>query len=490
MKPPRFLCTVCGELRIKFRSRCPSCGNYSTLITIEQARARGLALPIGMGDGAGKRPHYMTTPIVGLNEVASSGPGIVRGICYLFTGDPGAGKSTLLIQTAVHLSRRRRVIYAFLEPGEDFIGALSMRLGLDMSHVRGVTAESVDELIERVAGAEIAILDSLQGLSQRSGEPIDEIAHKLAEHAHETGTTWLLIGHINKDGDVSGVMATEHWVDATLHLSREYGQGLRVLSSGKNRYGPERVRFLRMTEDQGLVDVPDASSHLLADRVAGEIGSCVGVVLVEGWKGTAAKAGTAPVLVEVQALTSIIETNEKTGKLAHPPRVVVSGIPADRVRLVLEVLAQRADVDTSDVDVTVNVCGDLDVSDRGLEAPVALAIVSAIKGVPLPADMCAWGEIDLTGRLRGVVDTKARAAEAKTAGFANVVSSGRLIDAISTLIDSQSSRRDNPKRRDRKPAADARKPDARRRRAVPVPADTGRVRKKGARGRVRLAKAS
>lgn len=422
-------------------------------------------MPIGSGSPAA-RLHYMLTSIVGLNDVASSGPGLVAGKCYLVTGGPGAGKSTLLIQAVAHLSRRRRTVYAFLEPGEDFIGALAMRLKLDMSHVCGVDAESVDQLIERVGSADVAVLDSLQGLSTRSGEPIDEIAHRLADRAHETGTTWLLIGHINKEGDPSGVMAVEHWVDATIHLSHEYGQGLRALSCGKNRYGPELVRFLRMTEAEGLVDVPDVSSHLLADRVSGRSGSCVGVVLVEGWQGTMAKAGAAPVLVEVQALVSLIGRNEKSGKLDHPPRVVASGISSDRMRVVLDVLRQKADIDTSEHDVTVNVCGDLDVRDRGLEAPVALAVASALRDVALPPGLVAWGEVDLTGCLRGVVDTKARAAEAKHAGFTEAVHSGLLVDAFAHLLIDPQSRSDKlakpcpPKRAKKvaKKSAKARRP--------------------------------
>lgn len=501
MAAPNYYCTECSSLRKKYRSQCPICSAYSTFITVDQARARGLALPIGSGTGV--RLHYMRTSIVGLDEVASTGPGLVRGVCYLVTGGPGAGKSTMLIQVAVHLSRSKRVVYAFLEPGEDFVGALSLRLGLDMSRVRGVDADSVDQLIERVGNVDVVILDSLQGLSQRSGEPIDTIAHKLAEHGHATGTTWLLIGHINKEGDVSGVMATEHWVDTTLHLSREHGQGLRVLSAGKNRYGPEQVRFLRMDKKAGLVDMPDASSYLLADRVPGEVGSCVAAVLVQGWQGTAPQAGVAPVLVEVQALASRIGRNEETGKLYHPSKIVASGVPSDRVRLILEVLGQKTSIDTSEYDITINVCGDMDVKDRSLEAPVALAVASAIRDQALPPDLCAWGEIDLTGRIRGLTSTDDRAEMAGKSGFGKVLHVGRVSDAIDSLLIDPASRagdtspRGKPRQavpgrahggkraRSVKPAAaDARKPDARRKNAVRVPAKPRAVRSQGAGRRV------
>jgi DNA repair protein RadA/Sms len=452
------------------------------LITIDRARERGLALPIGSGGGSERRIHYVMTPITSLNEVASSGPGIVRGIAYLLTGGPGAGKSTLLIQVAVAIaSKRYRVVYAFLEPGEDFIHALSLRLGLDMSRVRGVSADSVDELIERVGNADFVVLDSLQGLSQRCETPIDEIALRLAKHAHETNTTWFLIGHINKEGDVSGVMATEHWVDTTIHLSREYGQGLRVLSSGKNRYGEEQVRFLRMTRDHGLVDVPDASSHLLADRAAGVVGSCVGAVLVEGWQGSGPKAGVATVLVETQALVTPIPLNEKTGQPVHPPRIVASGVPSDRMRVILAVL-KNAGQDIDGHDVTVTVCGGIErnIKDRSLEAPMALAILSSFRKCPVPAEVCAWGEVDLTGRLRSLADGDNRSREAVKAGFRTLVHTGSLSAVADELLIDTQSKASQTRPRGRTPA-DARMPDARREISIRVPAKPGRVRKKGAR---------
>lgn len=481
----RYICTACGGLRKKYKSRCPFCDRYLTLISIGEAREEGFALPLGKGESFGKRPHYMTTSIDGLDDIAS-GHGLVQGICYLVTGGPGAGKSTMLIQVAAHLGRKRRVAYAFLEPGEDFVEMVGARLGLDMHRIRGVSAESMDELIARTAGADVVILDSLQGLAQRSEDSVDDIAHKLALHAHATKSTWILVGHINKEGDPTGVMAIEHWVDTTIHLSPEHGRGLRVLSCGKNRYGPERVRFLQMTEDKGLVDVPDASSYLLADRSPGEVGSCVAAVLVHGWKGAAARPGVAPVLVEVQALTSRIGVRDN-GKLDHSPRVTVSGLPADRARLVLEVLSQKAGVDVSDYDVTVNVCGSLEVDDRSLEAPMALAVTSAIRQVPLPQDLCAWGEIDLVGRIRGLASTKDRVEEAKKAKFTRIAHEGRLADVLGAVligVESTGSSRHTRDRAGPGKAVDARKRDARRPHSVRVPAVARGMRAEGAGGRV------
>jgi DNA repair protein RadA/Sms len=500
----KYVCSACIDLRRKYKSRCPECGSNFTFITIEEARRRGLALPMSLDTGPKKAVHYMLSKIDGLDEVASDGPGIVRGAAYLLSGDPGAGKSTLLLQALAQISKKRRVAYAFLEPGGDFVRIVAHRIGIDIGHIREVDAETVDELLERTKGCDLVVLDSLKALADRCGVAIDEIARRLAESGHETGTTWILIAHINKDGDVAGVVATEHWVDATLHLSGDYGhEKLRVLSSAKNRYGEEHVRFLRMTKDKGLVDVPSASSHLLADRVSGQPGSCVGVPFVLGHRADNRQAA-APVLVEVQALVSEVPTNPETGKLLRQPRLTCDGkgLEAARIRRLLDVLRIRLGVRASECDVTVNVCGDLEIGDKALDVPIAMAIASAARDKPLPDKFCAWGELDLNGIVRSVTGTEAREIEARRAGFEPAVKSGMklrgLIDSL--LIDDrvipidvardrkQSKQAHEPRRPAVPPRAapDARDSDARRPRAVRVPAEPRGVRAKGAGRRVQL----
>jgi DNA repair protein RadA/Sms len=440
MAAPPYICAACGSPRKRYVSRC-ECGGCLTIITLDEARRRKMAVPMGLNPGPKKAVHYMLTRILGFDEVCSKGPGIVRGATYSFSGEAGGGKSTILLQAASHLSRRYRVSYSFLEPGGDFVRMTAERIGIDISHVRELEGDTLDELIERSAGSDVVIIDSASELAKRSGMPLDEIARRFTVHGHETHTTYILICHINAEGDIAGVVATEHAVDATMHLSREYGAGVRVLSSGKNRYGPERVRFLKMTEDKGLVDVPSMSSHLLTDRIPGTPGSCVAVPLVLGRKMDG-KQGSTPVLVEVQALVGLVPSNAETGRLMRQPRLTPDGggLTASRLRRILDVLRLRADVDTSAYDVTVGVCGDLEIDDKALDMPIALAIASAFCKVPLPDNFSAWGELDLNGIVRGVVRTDDRLEEAARAKFTPakrtpwVTSGSRLVDIISKHI--------------------------------------------------------
>ena len=421
---PRFVCTSCGDLRVKFKSQCPGCGLYSTLILITQARSRGIALPIGMRGGARKRQEYLTTGIAGLDAMASSAGGLARGKCYTMIAPPGCGKSTLWLQVAAHVAEHHRAIYAYLEEGEDTAEGLLERLGLPVGRVLGIEAESLEQLFERTAGADLVVLDSLQGLRNRCGTPEEQLADAIGKHSRETGTTFVLISHVNKEGEARGTMEALHWVDAVLWMSGKKGDPLRVLAASKNRVGPtDRMRFLRMTP-RGLVDVPDASSFLLADRAPGETGSAVGAVLIQR------EEGTAVVLVEVQAMVTAVEAKQD-GSPARAGRLVCDRVDAGRLRVLLNVL-EKIDVSVRGYDVTLIVCGDISVDDRGFDLPVTLAIASAVRGMPLP-EICAWGELDLVGRIRPVTAHQMRLEEAQRASF-KPVEGTRLRDVIDELL--------------------------------------------------------
>lgn len=449
------MCKVCGNLRRKFRSRCDGCGSIATLIPLAQARARGLALPIGLGGKKRKLREHLMTGIAGLDAMASTSGGLARGKCYTMVAPPGCGKSTLWTQAAAHIAEAHRVIYVYLEEGEDTSEGLLERLGLPVGKVLGVEAENLAQLFERTAGADLVILDSLQGLRDRCGMPEEKLADAIGKHARETGTTFVLISHVNKDGDARGTMEALHWVDAVLWLSGKKGDPLRQLAASKNRCGPtDRLRFLRMTE-RGLVDVPDASSYLLADRSPGEIGSAVGAAIIQQ------EESKAVVLVEVQAMVMPVETKEN-GTPARAGRVVTTGVDAGRLRVVLNVLEKMGYSVRGD-DLTLKVCGDVVVEDGGFDLAMALAVASAVRGQPL-AEVCAWGELDLVGRIRPVPGHELRLEEAERAHF-KPVEGKRLIDVIDALLIDPAST-GTLRGRARPAAPDARKPDARRSRSV------------------------
>jgi DNA repair protein RadA/Sms len=169
--------------------------------------------------------------------------------------------------------------------------------------------------------------------------------------------------------------------------------------------------------DRGLVEVADPSQAFLARRRAGAPGSAVLATL----------SGTRPLLVETQALV-------------HPtsfpsPRRMAVGLDANRVVLLVAVLERFARLGLADRDVFLNVVGGLALREPAADLAVAAALVSAERGVALPADAVYLGEIGLLGEVRPVGGLEARLREAAAHGFrrAFVPSGVRTRSEIATI---------------------------------------------------------
>lgn len=361
--------------------------------------------------------NALKTGIVGVDEIASHGGGLVCGALYLLFGDPGAGKSSLSLAMAGHIARKKRVVYATTEEHESELRARAERFGLDPEYILSAQTQTIEDLISAVGSeTDLVVLDSLQGMRDRSGKAVEHTIKCVRPHAQETNTCWMLINHIIKTGEAAGTEKLQHDVDALLYLSVGGGaNALRTLISPKNRLGPShRPVFLAMTP-KGLRDVVDATSMMLADRVPGEPGSVVAAVVM--------KDAQTAVLVEVQAL--LIPCGEK-----ERPQINVTGYPMKSLRKTMGILSQRAGVLVEDKHVHVNVSGGVYAEDPGLDLPVALAIASAHFGKAVPAKMCVWGELGLVGEIRAVREHEVRDRETVKAGYRPLVGTRRLRDAL------------------------------------------------------------
>jgi DNA repair protein RadA/Sms len=114
-------------------------------------------------------------------------------------------------------------------------------------------------------------------------------------------------------------------------------------------------------------------------------------------------------MVEVQAL--VVD-----GEFPSPRRSG-SGIDAQRLALLLAVLAQRAGVNLMRADVYASVAGGLRVTEPGVDLALALAAASAATNRPLPEGLVVVGELGLGGEVRSVPQLERRLAEAARLGF-------------------------------------------------------------------------
>ena len=119
-------------------------------------------------------------------------------------------------------------------------------------------------------------------------------------------------------------------VDCVLQFEGERERPYRELRALKNRFGSTSEAGLFEMRQEGLVEVLDASARFVAEATRGP----GGVVL-------ATMEGSRPLLVEVQALVAPSELEQ--------PRRVVSGLPRNRLALVLAMLARHARVRTGDL---------------------------------------------------------------------------------------------------------------------------------------------
>jgi DNA repair protein RadA/Sms len=250
------------------------------------------------------------------------------------------------------------------------------------------------------------VVDSIQTveLEELGGPPgsvgqVRESATQLGAFAREHDVPVLLVGHVTKDGTLAGPRTLEHLVDVVLMLEGDRYGTLRLARALKNRHGStEEVGVMEMTAD-GLQDVRDTAAAFLGSGHREAPGVAVAAVL----------EGSRPLLVEVQALVAPSSMG--------PPRRTVAGLDANRLALLIAVLARHGRVDVSGRDVYASLAGGLTVSDPALDLPLALAIVASHRDRALPIDMLVCGEVSLLGEVRPVRGIDRRLREAARLGF-------------------------------------------------------------------------
>jgi DNA repair protein RadA/Sms len=118
-------------------------------------------------------------------------------------------------------------------------------------------------------------------------------------------------------------------------------------------------------------------------------------------------------LVEVQALVS--GTKYGTG------RRMTQGVDQNRVSLLIAMLEKRAGLQLIGDDVFVNIAGGLEVDEPAADLGVVAAIASSFKNAPIDPQTAVFGEVGLTGEVRGTMQAAVRAREAQALGFTKIV---------------------------------------------------------------------
>ena len=433
--------------------------------------------PISIADVGDKIGGARITAGIGeLDRVL--GGGLVAGSIVLLGGDPGVGKSTLLIQALAgfagaepdggrvaptdggrvaptergrvapmdggraaptdsgrvdrthvgsegahpnsvradhHVrpaaSARPAVLYA---TGEESVAQTAMRarrVGAARDSIAIVAETDVEKILAHANAVKPAVLavDSIQTvftplLDSIPGSlaQVRECAGRLTQFAKTTGTPTIVVGHVTKDGALAGPKTLEHLVDVVLQLEGDGGP-YRILRAHKNRFGSTQEIGVFEMRGAGMAEVANPSAHLLAERPLGAPGSVV----------VASADGARPLLVEIQALVA--------PACAGLGRRTAAGVDANRVSLLLAVLAQRAACDVLDRDVFVNVAGGLRLAEPAIDLGIACAIASSARGRAIDPRTVMFGEVGLAGEIRAVTLCEQRLAEAARLGFSRAL---------------------------------------------------------------------
>jgi DNA repair protein RadA/Sms len=433
MKAPRavFVCQECGAQAPKWMGRCTECGAWNSLVeerAVDAAAAPGTNRYAQLGAGGSAR-LYADVDLASATRLSSGidefdrvlGGGVVPGSLVLLGGEPGIGKSTLLLQAAAHFAQAvGPVLYASGEESEHQIKSRGDRLGIGHAPLYLLSETCIERILEEIARLKpaLVIVDSVQTVfsikfqsAPGSIGQVREAATQFLFAAKGQNIPTVLVGHVTKDGSLAGPKVLEHVVDTVLSFEGERHHAHRVVRAVKNRFGAvSELGVFEMT-GTGLRPVANPSKLFLSERASGTPGSAV-LCCVEG---------SRPILVEVQALVS-------TSTYGNARRMAI-GLDQNRVSLLLAVLDKRAGLNLAGDDVYVNIAGGMTVEEPAADLSVVAAIASSVRNRSLPPATAVFGEVGLSGEVRGIPQAALRIREAAQMGFTRVVLPFANLDA-------------------------------------------------------------
>lgn len=429
-----FVCSECGYESPKWTGQCAGCGEWNTMteqLVTNQKSASAIA-SVGIRTATAKSladiktqdEHRFVTGIKELDRVL--GGGIVKGSVVLLSGDPGIGKSTILLQICEAVRQELSVLYVSGEESAVQIKLRAARLGVKGDNITVMSETDTQAICEYITSAkpQLVMIDSIQTLqiselSSSAGSIVQvrESTNMLLRAGKNLDIPIIIVGHVNKGGDIAGPKVLEHIVDTVLYFEGERNQSYRVLRAIKNRFGSTNEIGVFEMGEKGLSEVENPSAMMLSGRMKNVSGDCITCVI----------EGTRPILSEVQGLV----TTTGFGN----PRRMSTGFDFNRLNLLLAVLEKRLGLYFSNLDTYLNIVGGMRVDEPAADLAVCLALVSGLRDVPIDETLIAFGEVGLSGELRSVPRAKARVIEAARLGFTKCIVPKSCLKQLSALPD-------------------------------------------------------
>jgi DNA repair protein RadA/Sms len=416
-----FFCQNCGTQHAKWMGQCSACNEWNTIVeeVIQKEVAREwkqtnaekiISKPLKIEEIQLNAEERIPTKNKELDTVL--GGGLVKGSVTLLGGEPGIGKSTLILQ--ISLAIPDKVLYVSGEESQSQIKMRAERIQKNASNCLILTETNTQQIFKNIEKVkpQVLVIDSIQTLhtnaidaSPGSISQIRETTAELIKFAKETGTPVLLIGHINKEGQIAGPKILEHMVDVVLQFEGDRNHTYRILRSQKNRFGSTAELGIYEMLSDGLREVSNPSEILISKKDADLSGTAISSTL----------EGIRPLMIEVQALVS-------TAVYGTPQRTT-TGYNLKRLHMVLAVLEKRAGFKLAAKDVFLNITGGISIDDPAIDLAVVASILSSNQDIAISPNVCFAAEIGLAGEIRPVSKIDQRILEAKKLGYKTFVAS-------------------------------------------------------------------
>ena len=411
-----FVCNECGYESAKWLGKCPACNAWNSFFEEKVIKEKDGAFisdkktksskPTTLNSIEGKEASRTSTGVGELDRVL--GGGLVKGSLVLLGGEPGIGKSTLILQICNKMKGKGKVLYVSGEESAEQIKIRADRLNIKNEDILFLGETDIDLIADAIkeTNPKLVIIDSIQTMysdeiTSAAGtvSQVREITARIMKICKQESITTIIIGHVTKDGNIAGPRVLEHMVDTVLYLEGERYFSYRILRGVKNRFGSTNEVGMFEMKNEGMVEITNPSSILISEREDNPSGSVI----------VASMEGTRPLLIELQALT--------TPTVFGLPRRTANGIDYNRLTVLMAVLEKRANVNLSSQDVYLNVVSGIKIQEPAVDLGIILAVTSSFKGISIPKDLVAIGEVGLTGEVRAVNMIEKRLKEAEKLGF-------------------------------------------------------------------------
>jgi len=423
----KFECSNCSYVVPKWLGNCLKCNSWNSFVEKSyksESKIKKLKLSTikKLCNIKQRSLNRLSSEIMEFDRVM--GGGIVQGSLTLVGGEPGVGKSTLLLEMVAKVAKsnkKRKVLYISGEESESQVALRAKRLNINAENIY-IMNESYWEKI-KLALDEIEpiffVLDSIQTTKSievkspaGSISQIKEVTYEIINYCKEKNLITILIGHITKDGAISGPKLLEHMVDTVLYFEGINDKNQRLLRSIKNRFGStEEIGFFEMSEN-GLNEIKNSAQYFIEQNYTHGPGRST----------TCISEGSSVLFIEVQAL---VNENKYSNN-----RRTTQGIDTNRLSMLIAIIEKFFEISLMNQDIFINIIGGIKIDKREIDLSIVASILSSYYKKALDRKILFLGEVGLSGEIRSTPMIEARLKEISLYDYEEIILGNQDIEGL------------------------------------------------------------